>query len=128
MKVCVIIPCFNRADIVGETIESVLAFIGVGPSGIDEEQLAFEAHASTAGRARGRLGRLARRVPGHGVIAKAVPARALELWHRATSRQLEPTRLELADDTRRRLIEALAPDVARLRAWLGDDFDGWGIA
>jgi|tagenome__1003787_1003787.scaffolds.fasta_scaffold20775405_1 hypothetical protein len=32
------------------------------------------------------------------------------------------------DDARRVIIEALAADVAKLRAYLGPDFDGWGIA
>ena len=110
------------------TVERVLAFIGVDASGVDEEQFAFEAHASTARRARGRLGRLARRVPGHEAIAKAVPARVLDTWHRVSSQPLEPKHLALTDETRRRLVEGLAPDVVRLRTWIGDDFDGWGIA
>jgi len=107
------------------TVARVLEFVGVEPA-LDAQQLSREAHQSTATRARGRLGRLARRVPGHGAIAHATPQRLLDAWHRATSRELPDD--ELATGTRQRLAEQLAPDVARLRSWLGDDFDGWGLA
>lgn len=106
------------------TVARVLEFVGVEPT-VDADAVAQEAHQSTATRARGRLGRLARRVPGHEVIARAAPRRLLDTWHRATSRELPPD--ELAATTREHLAQQLAPDVVRLRSWLGDDFDGWGL-
>jgi hypothetical protein len=110
-----------------ETVSRVLEFVGVDPTAVDERELRTEAHQSTTTRARSRTGRLVRRIPGHGVIAKAAPARLLDTWHRATSRPLPDDAMTLSDETRRRLRDALAPDVARLRTWFGEDFDGWGI-
>lgn len=110
------------------TVERVLRFVGVDEGAIDESRLETEAHTSRATRARGRAGRLARRLPGHGAIARAAPRRLLDAWHRTTSREIAAPAMQLSDETQRRLREALAPDVARLRTWLGDDFDGWGIA
>ncbi|HEX4820936.1 MAG TPA: sulfotransferase [Acidimicrobiales bacterium] len=107
------------------TVARVLEFIGVEPT-LDADDLSREAHQSTATRARGRLGRLARRVPGHAAIARATPRRVLDAWHRTTSHELPGD--ALAASTRQRLTEQLAPDVVRLRSWLGEDFDGWGLA
>src|SRR4051812_34415375 len=68
------------------TMARVLEFVGVDVAALDTSHLATEQHVSTATRARGRLGRIARRVPGHTTIAKAAPRGVLDAWHRATSR------------------------------------------
>ena len=109
-----------------DALVQVFEFIGVHaewmPPNLDQE-----AHQSIETRSRGAVGRLVRRVPGHGRLADAVPEKVLTLWRRAATRPVAPDAFAISDDTRRRLEEQLAPDVARLRRFLGNDFDGWGI-
>ena len=49
---------------------------------------------------------------------------------RRIMRRPEPQadRVEIPPAVRDRLVRALAPDVERLRSYMGPDFDGWGIA
>jgi len=60
-------------------------------------------------------------------------ARSTPLWLRrwsgvVTSRRISPTEAEIPESVRAQLNQMLAEDVARLRTFLGADFDGWGIA
>ena len=110
-----------------ETVAHVLRFIGIDDVGVDGAVLGREVHASTATRARTRAGRIVRRVPGHDVIARAVPKQVLGVWHRATSRELDRDAMDIAPETRARLADALVDDIQRLRPWLGESFDGWGL-
>jgi hypothetical protein len=108
------------------TLAKVFAFIGVDASWIPPN-LAVEAHRSTATRARGRVGRLARRAPGHELVTRLLPEPVMRAYRSAVSRPVAADAFRVGDDTRRRLEERLRPDVARLRRYLGPDFDGWGL-
>ena len=109
-----------------DTLRRVFEFIEVNPSWVPPN-IEAEAHRSTDTRARSGIGRLARRLPAGRVISSVLPQPAVRAWRRATSRPVPPDAFAIADETRRRLEEQLAPDVARLRRFLGDDFHGWGI-
>jgi hypothetical protein len=51
------------------------------------------------------------------------------LWGRLSSTPMneELRRLEISDDVRRELVRRLSPDLERLPAHLGHDFDCWGL-
>jgi hypothetical protein len=57
-----------------------------------------------------------------------VPKPARKLVRRLTTRPLEPEELSFPEELRAKAIEALRPDVARLRTYMEPGFDGWGIA
>ena len=56
-----------------------------------------------------------------------MPARARPAARVLTGRRIRPAELVIPADVEARLVELLRPDVARLRDWLGPDFDGWGL-
>jgi hypothetical protein len=78
-------------------------------------------------RRRRRADRELRRIPGYGRLAPKVPASLRRLKYRLTTRRVEAD-LHISDDVRHELEGRLRADVARLRTYLGEDFDGWGIA
>jgi len=57
-----------------------------------------------------------------------LPESAKRFLRPAIERRFDVGRASLSAETRRRLEEALAEDVRALRAILGPQFHGWGIA
>lgn len=67
--------------------------------------------------------RMLRRVP----MQNAVPNRVRLAVRNAVSTPVTDHAAELSDDLRTRLAEVFAEDAMRLRTFLGEDFDAWGL-
>lgn len=120
------------------TMGRVFGFLGIDPSwvppGIDRE------HHVTRKREPRMFAQRLRRVPGYRRLARAVPSGMKSVYRRIATKsvvdrlggagkqgvRLQPIRIP--NDVRRELEHRLADDVARLRGFLGPEFDGWGIA
>jgi hypothetical protein len=109
-----------RDDRIG-VVRRVFSFIGVDPTWHPAD-LDREYHPTGEKPLPG----LASRGPGAAFVARITPAPLKRVLRTVLSRAHEAD--ALAPATEERLREALRPDVRRLRAFLGDDFDGWGIA
>jgi hypothetical protein len=72
---------------------------------------------------KARLGRL----PGYGTLRRVAPDPVRRAVERATTRPVSPAMAELPATLEAELIERLRPDLVRLRAFLGPEFDGWGL-
>lgn len=108
-----------------QTVAHVLRFVGARQDvtlGLDRE-LHGRAEDDRPPRWPGAL----THVPGRAAAARLTPP----ALRRAISRRValdSPARLRLPSSVEERLLAELRPDVARLRRFLGDDFDGWGLA
>jgi hypothetical protein len=121
------------------TLRRIFEFLGVDPSWVPPD-LDVEYYASRRRLPRAFAQRL-RQLPGYRRIARAVPPAVRSAYSRMATREEvraaeraggqereghRPVRL--AGDIRAELEHRLADDVARLRAFLGNEFDGWGLA
>lgn len=110
-----------------ETMRRVWAFLGVRddwvPPNLQEDYHRSEAQLGLRRTARRLHGRTPVRA-----IARLTPVPVKRLSHLLTMRRFRPSRFDVPEDLRGRLRDALAEDVARLRGYMGDGFDGWGIA
>lgn len=61
-------------------------------------------------------------------ISKRVPEPVKALARKVTSDPVDVQRARISDDLRRRLEDSLREDVAKLRRFMPDGFDGWGLA
>jgi hypothetical protein len=73
------------------------------------------------------LGRGVRRIPGYSAMAALMPQSVRRAKYKVMTRRVKAD-LQISDRTRSALEDRLRDDVPRLRAYLGEDFDGWGIA
>jgi sulfotransferase family protein len=110
-----------------ETLRRVFEFIGVDPAraqGLDEvaknRTLDKKIQPIAVEKMRGR--------GPYRLAAAVVPRPARKLVRKLTTRPLEPEELSFPEELRARTVEALRPDVARLRTYMEPGFDGWGIA
>jgi Sulfotransferase domain len=62
------------------------------------------------------------------LIAPLLPRRLRDAIRDATSTPIAKRSADISPSLRRRLEEQLRDDVRRLYSYLGDEFDGWGIA
>ncbi len=73
-----------------------------------------------------------RRLPGYEAVVGAAPLRLRQrLWklvEGVAASRVDPARAVISDQLRLELEERLREDVRRLRSYLGNGFDGWGIA
>lgn len=109
------------------TLGAICRFLGVD----DRAPLAAsEEFNRTAERRVPRGAVLAlQRTPGLRALWRLVPERLKRAGRRGVlGRGVDAGAARIPDTTRRRLEELLRDDVRRLRAYLGDEFDGWGIA
>jgi hypothetical protein len=107
------------------TLASVLAFLGVDP---DRLPLTTVRHGETENKrvatpARARLSHLR----AYQAATRVVPAGLRRLAWRVTSRPVDKSVADLPAAFEAELIEQLVPDIARLRRFLGHEFDGWGL-
>jgi hypothetical protein len=66
--------------------------------------------------------------PGYKGVASIAPP-TLRAWkHRITSMKIGSSDIHLPERLRRQLEDLLRPDIQRLRIYMGEGFDGWGIA
>jgi hypothetical protein len=106
------------------TVRDVLAFLGVDPDWPHGLPLDREFHRTSDKRVRRPLVDAALRVPGTRTLAGHAP-RPLR---RLASRAVDAGRATaIPEAVEARLRAELRDDVARLRAHLGEGFDGWGI-
>lgn len=113
------------------TLRRVFEFLGVDagwvPATIDREFL-----RSADRRMNPRSLQKVRRIPNVRTVSTYVPVPLKRLKHRLSERlptqELDVDRADISEDLRRRLRESLSEDVARLRTYMDDGFDGWGIA
>ena len=106
------------------TVGRVLAFLGVDPDWPDRRLLDPEFHHTSSKRVRRPLAKAALRVPGTRAVARLAPRPMRRLAKRRVDAGWDgaiPEALEA------RLRAELRDDVGRLRAHVGEGFDGWGI-
>jgi hypothetical protein len=108
------------------TVQRVFEFIGVDPSFVppnidrpgNPTRRKDVAHPALERIRQRRLYRAIRAV---------TPEPLRLLYNRVTGRQLAVGALPALRDLEKRILDALRPDVERLRRYLGPDFDGWGL-
>lgn len=106
------------------TVRRVLRFLGVDAGWPDSRLLDPEYHRTSNKRVRRPLAEAALRVPGTRAVVRLVPGPVRRLASRrvdAGRNGAIPAALEA------RLRAELRDDVGRLRAHIGEGFDGWGI-
>ncbi|WP_336921880.1 sulfotransferase family protein [Aquipuribacter sp. SD81] len=114
-----------RADAAG-VLARTGRFLGVDPSGFD---LSPQRHNDTATRRKDTPAtRLVRSLPGYRHALRLAPQPLVRALRTATTRTLPEADGVLDDTTRARLLDALAPDLERLRDRIGDDIDRWRLA
>lgn len=108
------------------TLGRVLRHIGV--DGDPASLVPGTSHATAAKRSPRPGVRLIKHSPVRRTVERVLPTPVWDAIRRTLTRPVDRTRGEVPDDLRAELAEALAPDVAGLRPYLGPGFDGWGIA
>lgn len=111
-------------------LESICRFLGVEaswrPDPVDQDR-----YRTARLRVRYPWVRLLRRLPGYRALGRLAPPALRRLHHGLTTRRVaseDPGTGEIPPALRAELEEAVRDDVRRLRAFLGPEFHGWGIA
>ncbi len=110
-----------------ETLRAVFGFIGVDETWITPI-VDREFFRSSDRRMKPTLTERVRRVPALGAVARRAPRGLRALARRLPAERLDVERGRISDGLRARLEDELRDDVARLRTFLPDGFDGWGLA
>jgi sulfotransferase family protein len=111
------------------TVEQVMRFIGVDPAASVARPATTDAHRSADKRVDTPLTTRVRRARGYETLRRFTPRAVRQLASRQLKKPLQAeVDATVPDDLRREIIDALAPDVARLREFLPAEFDGWDIA
>ncbi len=109
-----------------ETLRALFEFLGVDPA-VVPSAVGTE-FSRSADRRITRPGlRWLRSSPVVARLARRAPQALLRVG-RITTQSSDDRTNQMSTSTRSELAARLAPDVARLRQFLGPDFDGWGIA
>jgi hypothetical protein len=107
------------------TLRRVCEFLGVErnwvPTSMDGE-LNVGRQVRTPRKIHPRL----TRIPGYKVLSSVAPPLMKQWKRRLTTRQVGPS-YHLPVGIRRELESRLRPDIQRLRTYLGEGFNGWGI-
>jgi hypothetical protein len=114
-----------KRDRVGE-MARVFRFLDVHPDVAPVSDVG-EFNAGEGLRRHTALGRRVRRFPGYSAMAALMPQSVRRAKYKVMTRRVKAD-LQISDRTRSALEDRLRDDVLRLRAYLGEDFDGWGIA
>jgi len=111
------------------TMARVFGFLGVDPAAA-QGALHREHHRTSDRTAPRPFDRLLESVPGRRLAGRLAPAPLTTAYQRFSRRPLTDFRAaaELPPAVENFLKAELQGDVARLRDFLGDGFDGWGIA
>jgi len=109
-----------------ETLQRAFGFIGVDPdvvpAGIDEVR-----NRSAEKEIRSPVVAGIRERSAYRAAARVVPTPLRRLHHRLSTRYMSISDVRLPVDVEARIVDALRPDVERLRALMDPGFDGWGI-
>lgn len=109
------------------TLRRVSEFLSIDPAAFSDN-IDTEFHqARTARVHRPAFRRVSSSRP-YRAAAQLVPDVVRSPLRRFTSENLEPETVQIPDDVRRSLEDAVRDDVAELRGFLGPDFHGWGLA
>jgi hypothetical protein len=110
-----------------ETLRTVFGFLGVDdgwiPPIVDREFF-----RSSERRMKPAMPQRLRRIPGLAAITQHAPRSVKTLARRLPTEPVDVDRARLSDEVRHRLEASLREDVARVRPYMPDGFDGWGIA
>jgi Sulfotransferase domain len=109
-----------------QTLRRVYEFLGVDGN-FRPKHLEMEFHNTSRRRQRRPVDRALRRIPGYRSVASVAPRSLARLKDRFVTKEAPP-RPTLSDGARREIEDRLRDDVRRLRRYMGDDFDGWGLA
>ncbi len=109
------------------TLERVFTFLGVDPTWSSPE-LDTEFHRTAEKRALRPIFNRLRTLPGYGLMGRVVPPRVKEATLRLRTSGVDPREALVTAGLRDQLEDRLREDIRRLRNFLGDSFDGWGIA
>ncbi len=113
-------------DARAQTVRKILEFVKVDPNW-EDSVLEREFHRTAERRAATRLGWLILRHPGYRILGPRVPG-----WLKRVGRALATRRLPIEQgmipgELQCRIAEGLRDDVVRLRRYMDEPFDGWGI-
>jgi Sulfotransferase domain len=108
------------------TLERIFAFLGVDPGLMPEVPRREYGRGVDSRRKRRPIDATLRHVPGYKVLAKVSPESLRRLKRGLTTEQTVP-RPTLSAARRQELEETLREDVRRVRDYMREDFDGWGI-
>jgi len=101
-----------------ETLRAVFSFLEVDPNilpaGVEAEE-----HRTADKRVQSGIGRR---------LSAAAPTPLRRLISKVTTRTIDPESAVLSEDVRRRVADALRPDLERLKEIAGPGFDAWGLA
>jgi hypothetical protein len=106
------------------TLRRVHEFLGVDGSW-QPPHMWREFHTSSAHRRP--VDHLVRKLPAYRSLASVTPLPLKRLKYRLTTRKAAPAP-QLSDRVRRELEDRLRDDVKRLRDYMGEDLDEWGMA
>jgi hypothetical protein len=114
----------RRLDI----LKRIFAFLGVDPEW-NPATLHEEFNRTADARAPTEWARAVRRVPGYGAFARLIPLGVKRMAkQRLLITGIDREEGEIPDSLRRLLRERLREDVERLRRYVDEDLDGWGMA
>jgi hypothetical protein len=113
------------------TMERIYRFLGVDsttvPANLNEEYNATNSEQSRAVRPTASVfSRNLRRLPGYRRLASATPHSLKKVKRRLATSEIGST-VRISHEVRQELERRLRPDMERLRDYMGEDFDGWGI-
>jgi hypothetical protein len=106
-------------------LADVFGFIGVDPEIIPVAEL--RRGQTEDKRVAGPLLTRVSHLTGYSTLKRLVPAPLRKAVRGATTRPVVPEMAALTAGLEAELVEQLRPDVARLRTFLGGEFDGWGL-
>ena len=109
------------------TVNRVLEFLGL-EGGWDDPDLGREFHITTEKRVLRPTFRRLARMPGYRRVGRMLPEGVKRMALGIRTRGVDPDAAKVSSDVREYIHESLKTDLKRLRDYLGDDFDGWGIA
>jgi hypothetical protein len=110
-----------------ETLRSLLEFLGVDPE-VMPDVIAEEFSRSSDRRVTRTGLRRWRGSPAVKRVVARAPKAVRRVGSRLSTKASDHPENQMSPAVRAELTEMLVPDVARLRKFMGSDFDGWGIA
>ena len=110
-----------------ETLRKVFRFLGVNDAWVPPT-VDHEFFRSVERRMRSPVTRKLRRVPALATVARHTPRPVAALAKLLPTEAVDVGRARISEETRERLQRSLRDDVARLKGYLPEGFDGWGIA
>jgi hypothetical protein len=108
------------------TLARIFTFLGVDPGLMPEVPRREYGRGQDHRRTRRPVDSALRHVPGYRVLAKVSPAPLKVLKRRLTTEQTV-SRPSISSSLKQELEDTLRDDVRRLRGYMREDFDGWGI-